>query len=223
MFMLKFFTDREKLIKIELDRTKKALDENLDKLPNEELPFMEPHLRSLYFQAYFLLAYEFYNASLVLSGILLESLTKEVLFNNGVGDEQLEKMDFGNAISECRKRSLLEDSELNFLEEKKDTLRNPYLHFNQIRLTRGLYVRGWKIPIEDFKASLEKVKLGKLTGKEAVKDLIKGKIPELVDSKSFRPVATILKGEVDKKICFPIFLEIDKFVREFAKKYFSPK
>lgn len=76
---MKFYQNKEKFIEKELENLKKALEINLDTLPNEELPFMENHLRVLYFESYFLLAYKFYNASLVICGILLENLVKEKL------------------------------------------------------------------------------------------------------------------------------------------------
>ena len=217
--MRKIFNNKEKLIEIELENTKKSLDERLDKLPNEELPFMQPHLRSLYFQAYFLFAYGFDNASLVISGILLESLVKEILSINGLSDRELEETDFGKAISLCEK--FLTKDEIEFLKEKKNSLRNPYLHFNRVRLTKGIYVPAWKIPNEEFMALADKRKRGELTDEEFRKELIKGKVPEIVDSQSFKPLATILKAEVDKVKCLPAFLEIDKFVREFAEKYFK--
>jgi len=57
-----------------------------------------------------------------LQGVLLEALAKEVLSKNHLHDEELEQMDF--------------------LDEKRRVLRNPYLHFNQIRLTKDILVPG---------------------------------------------------------------------------------
>src|SRR3989344_7671502 len=103
------FGNKEKFIEEYLNDKREKLFENLDKLPNKELPFMESHLRALYFQTYFLIAYGFYNASLVLCGILLETITKERLFNEGVKDEELERMNFGGAISKCKSMNLLDE------------------------------------------------------------------------------------------------------------------
>jgi len=94
----KIYLDKEKLIEIELASTKDTMSKMLDKLPNEELPFMEPHLRALYFETYFLLVKGFYNASLVLMGILLENIIKEKLFMENIKDEELERMNFGGAL-----------------------------------------------------------------------------------------------------------------------------
>ena len=104
----KFHENKDKLIETELENIKKRLSENLDKLPNEELPFMEPYLRALYFETFFLFAYGFYNAALVLCGILLESITKEKLNIEGILDEELEEMNFGRAINKCKDRGILE-------------------------------------------------------------------------------------------------------------------
>jgi hypothetical protein len=219
----KLFEDKNKLIEIELENLKVKLNENLDKLPNEELPFMESHLRALYFQTYFLTAYGFYNASLVLCGILLETITKEKLFIEGVKDEEIEKMNFGNTISKCKSLNCLSLEELNFLESKRDELRNPYAHYNQIKLTKGKYVPTWKVPnfVEKIKKLHELVTNGKITEEQARRELIKGQPLMFKSSKEFRPIAQALKSEDDKIKAIPIFLEIDKFVRNFAVKYFK--
>ena len=118
------FDDKEKLIKKELENLRDKLEINLDKLPNEELPFMEPHLKALYFQVYFLTAYGFHNPALTMCGVLLEALIKQRIFDNGVSDEKIEEMDFGVAIKECSKRKIISEEELNFLKDKKNKLRN---------------------------------------------------------------------------------------------------
>ncbi|MFZ5955661.1 MAG: hypothetical protein ACOYT4_04495 [Nanoarchaeota archaeon] len=220
----KLFDDKNKLVEIELENLKVKLNENLDKLPNEELPFMESHLRALYFQTYFLTAYGFYNASLVLCGILLETITKERLFNEGIKDEEIEKMNFGNAIFKCQSLNYLSQEELNFLKSKRDELRNPYAHYNKIKLTKGKYVLAGEVLniVEELKELDGLVRSGKITEEQARKKLIKkGQPLMLKSSKEFRPIAHILKSEEDKSQAIPIFLEIDKFVRAFAVKYFK--
>jgi len=220
----KLYEDKDKLIETELKNLKNELNKNLDKLPNEELPFMEPHLRALYFQTYFLIVYGFYNASLVLCGILLETITKERLFNEGIKDEELERMNFGGAISKCKSMKVLDEDELKFLESKKDELRNPYAHYNKMKLTKGKYVPTWRIPniVDKIKALDKLVTSGKITEAQAGQELIKGINPILKSSKEFRPMAQLIKSEEDKNKAIPIFLEVDRYVRAFALKYFNP-
>ncbi len=221
----KIYPDKKEFIKMELDKIKDSFLKTLDKLPNKELPFMEPHLRALYFETYFLLAQEFYNASLVLMGILLENIVKEKLFIEGVKDEELEEMNFGHAINKCEK--ILSNQELEFLKKKKEELRNPYAHYNKMKLSKGIYFPSWKIPSEEIAPRLialdKRVKKGELTESQARKELIRGIKPELMSSKEFRPMAQIAKSEKEKRSAIDIFLEINKFTREFAKKYFNKK
>ena len=47
------FNNKEEFIKQYLKDKEDKLSTHLDKLPNQELPFMESHLRALYFQSYF--------------------------------------------------------------------------------------------------------------------------------------------------------------------------
>src|SRR3989338_1764514 len=161
----KIYLDKEKFIENILGDRKNKLLIGLDKLPTEELPFMESHLRALYFETYFLLAEGFYNASLVLCGILLENLLKEKLFNEHISDENLENMNFGQAISKARTLKILKDDELKFLEEKKETIRNPYAHYNKMKLSRGVYFPMWEIenPVEKLIELDRRVKSMELT------------------------------------------------------------
>ncbi len=221
----KIYSDKKKFIENELEKIKDTMSKTLENLPNEELPFMEPHLRALYFETYFLLAEGFYNASLVLCGILLENIVKEKLFMEGIPDEDLENMDFGVAISKCIEKNVLTKDEINFLRNRKNRLRNPYAHYNKMKLSKGIYFRAWKIenPVEKLKELGEQVRKGELKESEARKKLIEGVKPEFISSEDLRGVSHIAKGEMEKKQAVPVFLEIDKFTREFAEKYFKPK
>lgn len=221
----KIYLDKEKFIETILKDRGKILNINIDKLPNEELPFMEPHLRALYFETYLLLSEGFYNASLVLCGILLENLVKEKLFIDGVSDEELEEMTFGQTITKCKNEGILNEDELNFLINKKEKLRNPYAHYNKMKLSEGVYFPVWKIenPVEKLVALDKRVKAGELTEAQARQELIKGINPEPMSSKEFRPIAHIAKNMLEEEgLALSIFLEINTLVREFAEKYFKP-
>ena len=219
--------DRNKFIQNHLETIKKSLSENLSKMPNKDLPFMEQHLRALYFEAYFLMAQGFYNSGLVLCGILLESIVKEKLFMEGVSDEDLEKLDLGKSIQKARDLKVLPDEELSFFDKKRDTLRNPYAHFNKMKLSEGIYFPTWKIPSDQIVPKLieldTRVKKGELTEAQARQELIKGIKPELMSSKEMRLIAHIAKNQMEKEYAPSIFSEIDKFIREFSEKYFKPK
>jgi len=223
----KIYEDIDKAINEYLESMKKTLYENLPKLPNEELPFMEPHLRAIYFQAYYLMAMGFYNTSLVLCGILLENLVKEKLFMNEISDEELEKMNFGQAINKTKNMGLLSEEEIKFLESKKDSLRNPYVHYNKMKLSEGIYYPVWKIPSGEIVPKLiapdKRVKDGEITEAEARPELINCINPELMSSKELRPISQTAKSEMEKQFGPQIFCEVDKFTREFAVNHFEPK
>lgn len=217
----KIYFDKEKLIETELTITKDTMSKMLDKLPNEELPFMENHLRALYFETYFLLAKGFYNASLVLMGILLENIIKEKLFIEGIKDEELENnMNFRLALMKVKQ--FISEDEFKFLENRKDRLRNPYAHYNKMKLSKGIYFKGWKVPIEKLSEVGERVKRGELSGEDFKKEIIKDIPSELISSEELRPVSQIAKSQMEKEQAIYVFLEIDKFIREFAEKYFKP-
>ena len=219
----KIYLDKEKLIENELANTREIMAKTLDKLPNKELPFMEPHLRALYFETYFLLVKGFYNASLILMGILLENIIKEKLFMEDVKDEELEKINFGVALNKIKPFIL--DEEFKFLDDRKLRLRNPYAHYNKMKLSEGIYFPVWKVenPVQKLIALQERVNRGELIEAQARQELIKDIEPELMSSKEFRPISQIAKSEKEKSQVIDVFLEIDRFIREFAEKYFKPK
>ena len=190
------FENKEEFIKNHLESLKKPLSENLNKLPNKELPFMEPHLRAMYFETYLLMAQGFYNSSLVLCGILLENLVKEKLFMDGISDKELENMNFGQAIKKAKDMNILTSEEINFLELKRDNLRNPYAHYNKMKLSEGIYFPVWKIenPVEKLISLHERVNKGGLTEAQARQELIKGQKPEFMSSKEFRPLSQNAKS-----------------------------
>lgn len=215
------FEDKYKLIEQELIKVKKNLEVNLDKLPKEDLPFIEPHLVALYFQTYFLTAHGFHNPGLIMCGVLLEALVKQRLYESGISDNKIEKMDFGKAITECEKMKILGKEEIEFLRNKKDKLRNPYLHYNQIKLTEKIQVPLGQIPLDKLKEFILKVSKGELTEQEARNQIFKNSNPKLKSSKEFRPLGQVIKSQIDEEIAIPTFLEIDNFLRSFCKKYFN--
>jgi len=219
-----FWNNKDEFIQSHIGNIKKKLSENIDRLPNKDLPFMESHLRALYFQTYFLIAEGFYNASLVLGGILLENLVKEKLFIQGISDKEIEEMNFGRAIQKCREIKVLTENELGFLNDKKEKLRNPYAHYNKMKLSEGIYFHTWKVDnaVEKLITLQEKVTKGEITEAQARQELIKGINPELMSSKEFRPIANIAKSMLEENgLAISLFLEIDKFTRDFAEKYFK--
>ena len=221
----KIYINKDKFIENILEDRKRHLNEIIDKLPSEELPFMEPHLRAIYFETYFLMAEGFYNASLVMCGIFLESLLKENLFMNKISDEKLEKMTFKQAIDMTRDMNLLTEQELKFFENKKNNLRNNYAHYNKMKLSEGFEFFAWKIPsgeiVPKIVSLLERTQKGEITEQEARQELMKGK-PEVMTPKDLRPLSQTAKSEREKQFAPSIFSEIDKFAREYAKKYFKP-
>jgi hypothetical protein len=220
----KIYIDKEKLIESEAVILKDVMSKMLDKLPTDELPFMEPHLRALYFETYFLLAKGFYNAPLVLMGILLENIVKEKLFMEGIKDEELENMNFGEALKKVK--PFLSDEENKFLTDKKENLRNPYAHFNKMKLSEGVYIPSWKIenPLEKLISLDKRVMAGEITEAQARQEFISGINPQPMSSKEFRPIAHIVKNMLEEDgFAIFTFLEIDKFTRSFAEKYFKPK
>ena len=133
-------------------------------------------------------------------------------------------MNFGQAINKCK--MFLSKKETDFLKDRKERLRNPYAHYNKMKLSKGIYFPGWKITgdvVSKLIALDKRVRKGELTEAQARQELVRNAEKCLISSKEFRPISQIAKSELEDKQAVPVFLEIDKFIKKFAKKYFKPK
>jgi hypothetical protein len=106
---------------------------------------MEPHLLALYRETYFTTLLGFHNVSIIMQGVLLEALVKEIIYSREQADFQ---KPFGAAIKRCETEGYLDSDEIEFLTSFKDLIRNLYQHTDIKTLTRGKSVPGWKIRID---------------------------------------------------------------------------
>jgi hypothetical protein len=196
------------------DSVSKCVNENYQKMPNiNDQPFMEPHLLSLYRQTHLVTLLNLYNVSIVMQGVLLETLVKEIIYVK-------EKIDFekpfGPAIERCRSKSYLDQDELDFLTKFKDTYRNNYQHMNIKKITNDQKLDGWAIPLDpkDVGGSL-------LRG---IDRIMHGKAgdPQPIGYNDVRAVGQVIKETYDKSQALLLFIEVDKFFREMLGKYLPP-
>ena len=114
-------------------------------LNTTELPHMEPRLRQAYMDTFCITMMGFWNISIIMQGVLLETLVKEIIFAK-------EKKDFrgafGDAIDRCEKKGYLEDTEISFLKRFKDEIRNPYQHIDIKKIVGKEKVTAWKIALK---------------------------------------------------------------------------
>jgi hypothetical protein len=197
------------------ESVKKCANENYQILPNtDDLPFMEPHLLSLYRQTHLVTLLNLHNVSIVMQGVLLETLVKEIIYDK-------EKVDFekpfGPAIDRCKNKKYLDQDELDFLTKFKDTYRNNYQHMNIKKITSGQNVDGWSIPIDSKDVS------GSLL--RGIDKIMHGKAgdPQPIGYNDVRAVGQVIKETYDKCQALPLFIEVDKFFREMLSKYLPPK
>jgi hypothetical protein len=177
-----------------------------------DLPHMEPRLRQIYMETYCITMMGFENVSIIMQGVLLETLVKEIIFEKEKKDFQ---KPFGDAIDRCKEKGYLTDVEIKFLRRFKNEIRNPYQHVDVKKIVGESKARGWWIP-------LEKGKVGEslLKGIKKVKKREAGP-GELVGYKDVRPVGTVIKGTIDKQRALPLFLHVEKFVRGLSTKHFK--
>lgn len=145
----------------------------------------------------------------------METLVKEIIFEKEKKDF---RKPFGHAIDWCEKKGYLTDVEIKFLRQFKDKIRNPYQHVDVKKIVGESKARGWRIPLEKGKGAESLLSLLK-----GVEKVVKGEAGsgELMGYKDSRVIGTIIKGTVDKKRTLPLFLNVEKFVRDLSTKHFK--
>jgi len=216
----KIYFDPEKAVDDWFKKEREYIVNRMKRLPSEDLSvYAEPRIRKLYHETYFLVSLGMHNASIVMCGVLLEALLKEVIFhkkNKELSDYVGErKADFGNAINFCKRERYVTRNEEEWLVYVKNEIRNKYLHSNVGSIAKGIVFEVWPIPHKDAKELLT-----------VIQDIRSGKIklppPKLMTGDDFRPIADIAKGQIDTERSLPLFLEVERFVREMVKRHFEP-
>lgn len=181
----RIWSDAEKEIPQLLDQMEKPSIERLKQLPAEQLPSTEPRIRMLYFEAHYLTTLGFFNASIVISCILLEALLKEILYFR---DKTTRDLHFGDAINMCKKRGYISGDEAEWLNEVRNNIRNWYVHSNIEKIAKSIGFRGWEL------------------------DAARGKVEEkILFGNEVRAIYDIGKRELDTKLAIPFFLAVDEF------------
>ncbi len=105
-------------------------------------------------------------AAISLSAVLVEYALKEAIIknkhSNGYNAEEwnrIEKIEFGTAIEEAKELNILsDDNTVRKFQDFKNQIRNPYLHYNIKKITKG--VRANKVKKLDIKTQkVEEVQL----------------------------------------------------------------
>jgi hypothetical protein len=204
----------ERFLRGLLSALERSASENISRMPSSDnLPQMEPHLLALYNETYYVTLLGLHNVSIIMQGVLLEVLVKEIIYDK----EKVEfQKPFGPAIKKCENKGYLDAQEIRFLKDFKNAIRNIYQHVDIKKLTQGLTVAGWRIKIDknDVAGSL-------LRGIKAVKEGRAGP-PTPMTTKKLRPVGYIIKETIDRRRSLPLFQEVDKFVKDMLLKYLSP-
>lgn len=170
-----------------------------------------PRLYFLYMDCYHTLLVGRYNASIVMMGVLVEAILKEIILL-ATGEE------FKNELGPCLKKisdnGLMTNNEISFLKQFKNHIRNPYQHANDREILEGT-----KYPVIPFKRKsgssnddllhfLEKVNAG----------LIKPIYVSASDSPALRPFS---KQAYDPHKAVELFNEIHDFLFVCNVRYFN--
>jgi len=217
----KIYIDPEREVETWFRNNKVEIIGRLKKLPSDNLSiYAEPRVRALYGQTYQIFTLGFNNATIVMCGILVEAMLKEIIFFKENKDFTeivgIKSADFAHAINFCEKKGYISEGEAKRLRIIKNKIRNPYLHSNIEKITEHIGVRGWEIKYKNPRELLEKMRLmmeGKL------------KLPpsKILTGEDLRAIGDIVKGRIDEQISLDLFLEVDSFVRTMIKKHFEPK
>jgi hypothetical protein len=223
MIKIPIYTTPEEAFEKFTQNRKNDFLERIKQLPDEELPHVELRVRKLYFETYYLCALDFHNATIVMCGVLCEALLKELIYDKErrelteiVGEKIAT---FGTAINYCLDKKYITEEEANWFKNIKNIIRDLYQHSNVKKIVKSSYggepyYRAQKIEIPENVKGEELLKL--------MRDAIKNPKPNtFISGRDIRSVYDVQKSRIDEIRSLPLFLDVDKFLRKFAEKYFK--
>lgn len=143
----------EESIEVLFERRKKAALEIARRFPGP-LPSGHPSIESLYAEIRNCVLFGLNGAAITLCGILVEYVLKYAAYTREVGGHQkydaklwdaYENKTFGPAIDAAAEAGLLTEDLIRRLRSFKDTVRNPYSHYNIKKITEHVVAKGVKI------------------------------------------------------------------------------
>lgn len=185
------------------------LDELFEKRRKEANPLLQkfpdtpqiavPTILFLYDEIRECILFGLFGAAISLSATLIEFSLKHAIVRKTRGNtydktewDRLENMELGLTIIESRKLEIIDGTQEKALKSFKDTIRNPYLHYNIKKITK--------------KVAANHVKRVNMNTQ---------KVEELDISAEENPVLWgFAKKFVDKEMVFDVFTFIDKIVKE---------
>ncbi|MBI2107283.1 hypothetical protein HYT57_04845 [Candidatus Woesearchaeota archaeon] len=207
-----------------IQNSKNEFIDRIKQFPNEELPPVEAGIRKLYYETYYLCALSFHNATIILCGVLCEALLKDLIYSKEKKEaHEIQEIGetnatFGNVITFCSKKGYIDSEETVWFRKIKNEIRNLYQHINVKKVVTKTFGG------QPFYMA-QKIQIPKnASGEELLKILKDAKdnpqFDTLISGEEIRPLYDLEKGRIDEQRSLPLFLEVDKFLRDFTKKHF---
>jgi len=172
-----------------------------------------PRLFFLYEDCYYTLLIGRYNASIILMGVLLETLMKErIWLRLGIDFRR----SYGYCLRKIESEGLMEAKDIYFLRKFKDEVRNPYVHADESQILEGVFVPVYPLQFEG-EFSLEKLEEGferVRSGQQKPKFLPASEVPA---------IRSVAKQEFDRRRAIGLFNRVYDFLLATKIKYFKPK
>jgi len=174
---------------------------------------LEPRFFFLYDDCYQTLLIGKHNASIVLMGVLLETVMKErIWLKLGIDFRQA----YGRCLRKIEQERLMDPKDIYFLKKFKDSIRNPYTHADESQILEGILVPvfplklGKDFTLEEFEESFKKARSGKVK-------------PKLVPASDVPAIRSVVKQEYDRRRAKDLFNQVYDFLLSAKIKYFKPE
>ena len=181
--------------------------------PFEAEDLGNPFLLELYRDAYFPILTGRPNAGIVMLGVLLEALVKEVIYLN---EGKSFKGEFGPALDHAEEQGYIRREDAATLRSFKNRIRNPYQHQDLAKILRGKTVRVWPIqvdpnnPVKSIEKGIADIKTGELQ-------------PKVVLADTIGSLGIAVKLDIDKKTATHLFNSVHDFLIQAKVRYLSPE
>jgi hypothetical protein len=179
--------------------------------PLTQHDFANPRLFFLYEDCFHCLLTGRFNAAIILLGVLLEALMRELIT---LKNDDYSPGSYGACLNTIESQNLMKYEDTAFLKNFKEKIRNLYQHSKEGQILKGKYGKIWAF---SFDGDLTPDKL--LKAKESVSSGTAK--PSIIPVSSYPSIGSIFKQEYDRELAITLFNEVHDFVQAAIFKYFK--
>lgn len=167
---------------------------------------LELRIAPLYKQTYLATLVGFDRASLILQGVLMEQMLKDLYYvqNGKEIEEEISNPGLADALEECK--DSISERAYRFVDEYRDKVRNNWIHDNNKNIADDIKLPAREVTLSDSEEATEKIA-----------EASQKPLTEMMGYEDQRFIGDLIMAKLDER-ALEYFLSTDEVVREISEK-----